>query len=123
PFWRRCSRTHPSSLQLFGFQCMETVDRMVNVNNSQRLGTVVLHELSYAVEEVNVTPSTSGQSNSSMIIDRDMIERYPSLSLNDLLNFLPNRKVAAPSVQSMQDRKSTRLNSSHVKISYAVFCL
>src|SRR5690606_40387900 len=24
---------------------------------------------------------------------------------------------------SLQDRKSTRLNSSHVKISYAVFCL
>src|SRR5690606_24215438 len=24
---------------------------------------------------------------------------------------------------AMQDRKSTRLNSSHVKISYAVFCL
>src|SRR5690606_41380732 len=24
---------------------------------------------------------------------------------------------------SMRDRKSTRLNSSHVKISYAVFCL
>src|SRR5690606_40151414 len=26
-------------------------------------------------------------------------------------------------VNSMGDRKSTRLNSSHVKISYAVFCL
>src|SRR5690606_41593095 len=26
-------------------------------------------------------------------------------------------------VSMMQDRKSTRLNSSHVKISYAVFCL
>src|SRR5690554_7856637 len=25
--------------------------------------------------------------------------------------------------QSQQDRKSTRLNSSHVRISYAVFCL
>src|SRR5690606_41522471 len=25
--------------------------------------------------------------------------------------------------QGLQDRKSTRLNSSHVKISYAVFCL
>lgn len=87
----------------YSFLGMETVDRMVNVNNSQRLGTVVLHELSYAVEEVNVTPSSSGQSNSSMIIDRGMIERYPSLSLNDLLNFLPNRKVAAPSVQSMQN--------------------
>src|SRR5690606_40249133 len=27
------------------------------------------------------------------------------------------------SVEQRQDRKSTRLNSSHVKISYAVFCL
>src|SRR5438874_7273175 len=26
-------------------------------------------------------------------------------------------------VTSMEDRKSTRLNSSHVEISYAVFCL
>src|SRR5690606_40151906 len=26
-------------------------------------------------------------------------------------------------LESPQDRKSTRLNSSHVKISYAVFCL
>src|SRR3989442_9113337 len=26
-------------------------------------------------------------------------------------------------VKSMRDRKSTRLNSSHVRISYAVFCL
>src|SRR5690606_42047932 len=26
-------------------------------------------------------------------------------------------------ILSLQDRKSTRLNSSHVKISYAVFCL
>src|SRR5690606_22318206 len=39
----------------------------------------------------------------SLVIDRDMIERYPSLSLNDLLNFLPNRKVTAPSVQEMQN--------------------
>src|SRR5690606_41752106 len=31
---------------------------------------------------------------------------------------------AAPAgVESAADRKSTRLNSSHVKISYAVFCL
>src|SRR5690606_39989902 len=28
-----------------------------------------------------------------------------------------------PSLTSATDRKSTRLNSSHVKISYAVFCL
>src|SRR5690606_41840328 len=28
-----------------------------------------------------------------------------------------------PHKASLEDRKSTRLNSSHVKISYAVFCL
>src|SRR6266576_409159 len=31
--------------------------------------------------------------------------------------------VLPPSVVTMRDRKSTRLNSSHVEISYAVFCL
>src|SRR5438874_4000133 len=29
----------------------------------------------------------------------------------------------ARSLQPLEDRKSTRLNSSHVEISYAVFCL
>src|SRR5690606_40125196 len=33
---------------------------------------------------------------------------------------IPNRKNLEP---ALADRKSTRLNSSHVKISYAVFCL
>src|SRR5690606_41519823 len=36
------------------------------------------------------------------------------------LQFLPNRTVLT---SAHLDRKSTRLNSSHVKISYAVFCL
>src|SRR5690606_41196731 len=34
-----------------------------------------------------------------------------------MLCFIPS------TIYSDQDRKSTRLNSSHVKISYAVFCL
>src|SRR5207302_4641093 len=34
----------------------------------------------------------------------------------------PASRVRSPSVRR-GDRKSTRLNSSHVKISYAVFCL
>src|SRR5690554_7463884 len=32
-------------------------------------------------------------------------------------------EVAAPETVKLGDRKSTRLNSSHVRISYAVFCL
>src|SRR5438552_11130074 len=31
--------------------------------------------------------------------------------------------LGADSLDTVEDRKSTRLNSSHVKISYAVFCL
>src|SRR5699024_11786281 len=31
--------------------------------------------------------------------------------------------LSGPSRRPVQDRKSTRLNSSHVSISYAVFCL
>src|SRR5690606_7682582 len=36
---------------------------------------------------------------------------------------MPSRVPAAPARRAGLDRKSTRLNSSHVKISYAVFCL
>src|SRR5690606_39386269 len=33
------------------------------------------------------------------------------------------QRLHGPRVRPRRDRKSTRLNSSHVKISYAVFCL
>src|SRR5690606_41685012 len=41
--------------------------------------------------------------------------------LKEVLSGLPGARDANP--RAFQDRKSTRLNSSHVKISYAVFCL
>src|SRR5699024_11234152 len=52
-------------------------------------------------------------------------ERSGSLSrLHDALDRLVQHRVAARFiVRAVQDRKSTRLNSSHVSISYAVFCL
>src|SRR5207249_8847951 len=34
-----------------------------------------------------------------------------------------SRRIPSRSTESREDRKSTRLNSSHVSISYAVFCL
>src|SRR3712207_6885952 len=36
---------------------------------------------------------------------------------------LPRRSLAAGHALVLRDRKSTRLNSSHANISYAVFCL
>src|SRR2546430_9284851 len=35
----------------------------------------------------------------------------------------PNRPTLPPLANGTRDRKSTRLNSSHIAISYAVFCL
>src|SRR5690606_40409559 len=45
------------------------------------------------------------------------------LLLSNLCRTLPRTPRPASTTSSSQDRKSTRLNSSHVKISYAVFCL
>src|SRR5437870_13524113 len=55
-----------------------------------------------------------------------------TLSLHDALPICASRGFSCSTLQSMPatrstspavDRKSTRLNSSHVAISYAVFCL
>src|SRR5436309_4375268 len=61
-----------------------------------------------------------------------------TLSLHDALPISRRHRLGSPVLRSFslcrhalattpagpsQDRKSTRLNSSHVKISYAVFCL
>src|SRR3989442_3205049 len=44
------------------------------------------------------------------------------LSLAEKKGLLKGKTVATDST-FLEDRKSTRLNSSHVRISYAVFCL
>src|SRR5690349_22741507 len=54
-------------------------------------------------------------------IDPEILKTYEKLGI-------PLREVAMlegvePKVGEEEDRKSTRLNSSHVEISYAVFCL
>src|SRR5690606_42125968 len=46
---------------------------------------------------------------------------YMSLLFSASLNAVNPALPISPSI--LGDRKSTRLNSSHVKISYAVFCL
>src|SRR5699024_11729655 len=52
--------------------------------------------------------------------DRCM-DRYTALLTGAVLEQPPRDRCSAAS--SRPDRKSTRLNSSHVSISYAVFCL
>src|SRR5438874_12170174 len=64
------------------------------------------------------------------------LHSFPTRRSSDLLEKMPPSRLhfvacavvvvffcaAAPS-RAQRDRKSTRLNSSHVEISYAVFCL
>src|SRR5690606_41686447 len=56
---------------------------------------------------------------------RPLIDSWRDATLCSMLAYLepyPACKVALRT-RAHEDRKSTRLNSSHVKISYAVFCL
>src|SRR5437870_10566538 len=48
----------------------------------------------------------------------DVVQHYAAIP-----GFSQRRSVRRDSPRGKSDRKSTRLNSSHVAISYAVFCL
>src|SRR5688500_6736308 len=52
---------------------------------------------------------------------RIVLER--AYGMADLEHAVPNRPDTIFDAGSVSDRKSTRLNSSHLVISYAVFCL
>src|SRR5690606_41578063 len=68
-------------------------------------------------------PNYSKGSRSYSVVE--LLDIYPTLcELADLPE--PSHlqgKSLVPILKDPEDRKSTRLNSSHVKISYAVFCL
>src|SRR5690606_41385021 len=98
------SYCHYSFLLLFSF---------FNVTSSTEIYTLSLHD---ALPILLV--STFGRLNYDFK-DRYLLEanfRYDGTS-----RFMANNRWAV--FPSFSDRKSTRLNSSHVKISYAVFCL
>src|SRR5690625_5639414 len=58
-----------------------------------------------------------------MIHSKGRNNRNPSLAYHYRINKHQLNRDYHKQLQSYRDRKSTRLNSSHVAISYAVFCL
>src|SRR5204862_2782816 len=60
-----------------------------------------------------------------LILPKSILEAVPLGCFNLHASLLPRWRGAAPINRAIMagDRKSTRLNSSHVEISYAVFCL
>src|SRR5690625_4433042 len=58
------------------------------------------------------------------LLSADIPVEYNGLGLDTISSSLITEKISrAGGFSITQDRKSTRLNSSHVAISYAVFCL
>lgn len=90
------------------FTCIgfQKLVRKVEVNAGQTdLGIITLKTLDLSLKEISINAKRDyeGSTNSSLIISRDMIEQTPALSINDLLNQIPNRKVSPPSLQNVQN--------------------
>src|SRR5690554_7017506 len=96
----------------------KTYTQTVNANTGYRTGDF---ELTINLEVVHPDHLVVGQANGEAY--------HEMLTLIDQIVevVLPNQtvaRIASPiSIGGSLDRKSTRLNSSHVRISYAVFCL
>src|SRR3712207_8015641 len=69
------------------------------------------------VGAAEIAPGGVGDEDPVLLPDRPVEAEVDA----DLLDLLLARQVAADDLG--RDRKSTRLNSSHANISYAVFCL
>src|SRR5690606_39444957 len=80
--------------------------------NWRRIRAIVLERAGYRCEWIRID---TGERCTEVATDVDHILAGDNHSLNNL--------QALCRYHHAKDRKSTRLNSSHVKISYAVFCL
>src|SRR5437773_5755673 len=85
-------------------------------------GFQVLHRL-----EIKISPfvCTNGGTSDDHRIQNDVLlrENGEKLSGNAGKPYRQKREFVVMSGFDAEDRKSTRLNSSHITISYAVFCL
>src|SRR5690554_7253022 len=84
----------------------------------------------FGAEWANVQPHSGSQANAAVMLaclqPGDNILGFDlshggHLTHGSSVNF--SGKLYNPHFYGVEDRKSTRLNSSHVRISYAVFCL
>src|SRR5690606_39536639 len=92
---------------------------------SKYVYTIVSALVASGVEQVVVSPGSRSTplayafaSTKEIEMHRQVDERAAAFYALGLA-----KSTAKPVVLVCTDRKSTRLNSSHVKISYAVFCL
>src|SRR3712207_7306723 len=76
----------------------------------------------YTLSLHDALPIFVGEALLEHLPERALEQRLPGLLVADALTQLRARRQRLGQ-RGEQDRKSTRLNSSHANISYAVFCL
>src|SRR5690625_5638692 len=87
--------------------------------------TIPSHSVSAGLDYPSVGPEHSwladiGRAEYRAVDDAQAMEAFALLSMTE--GIMPAIESAHALAGALQDRKSTRLNSSHVAISYAVFC-
>src|SRR5699024_12762735 len=82
------------------------------------------HLLSFPTRRSSdLTPTTSWSTATRLVVDQSVFTTRTSRNVFSTSWAFPMKRPKRSSVSCWIDRKSTRLNSSHVSISYAVFCL
>src|SRR5207302_6772209 len=97
-----------------------------NAPYSHDIDTVSLHDALPISSERKISPEALVKSeiaSATWLLVGCLLPAAMALLCGISRVLLSRFRIEAPSRQATRDRKSTRLNSSHVKISYAVFCL
>src|SRR5690554_7014158 len=98
-----------------------TAQELVAIGNGYSALLTESTELLKELKQIVTSSSLSLNDKERMdIIDRvyKEVKEYHSL-----VKYYTNKNISVSILRAKKDRKSTRLNSSHVRISYAVFCL
>src|SRR5437870_10522316 len=80
------------------------------------------HLQRFIATEPTLTSASSSAGSCSLCLDLQCIDRLAGAHEQEVALRATEHQIRARLGQPNTDRKSTRLNSSHVAISYAVFC-
>src|SRR5688500_14327846 len=103
----------------------DVVNRMVDwtVRKNLKLWTAVVAELDAHTARLRESGALGAHSDTEFQYNREELFARLRQPIERRLDAFDPEAEARQVVESMRDRKSTRLNSSHLVTSYAVFCL
>src|SRR5690606_39773979 len=105
--------------------CVAAAHRRLIMTMARQSPPSTLFPYTTLFRSIRTQPGPYESQRSRLRRAREVLDRLPRRSLRSEVARAASDPVAGVPVHHppAQDRKSTRLNSSHVKISYAVFCL